>query len=149
MKIYKHVCEICGDTFESTSNRAKYCKYCRDKAQVLYNKAYAKRKAAGQATTVGSEQICPICGKTFTVASGSQKYCKDCRAKVKSKRENESGYNQRYTKENYDSTHIYVPKGQLQEIKDYAKAHNTSVNRLFITALEEYFEKHEPLKKSL
>ena len=49
--MFKHKCEMCGMEFESKSNRAKYCIYCRDKAQ------------------------------TYTVNSGSQKYCKDCTKK--------------------------------------------------------------------
>ena len=42
--MFIHTCEICGKEFESRSNRAKYYKNCRDKAQVLRNKAYMEKK---------------------------------------------------------------------------------------------------------
>ena len=54
--MFTHICEICGETFESSSNRAKYCVYCRDKAQVLRNKAYMEKKKAGTSLTVGSDK---------------------------------------------------------------------------------------------
>ncbi|MBP1534390.1 MAG: hypothetical protein IK999_09735 [Ruminococcus sp.] len=38
--------------FESPSARAKYCIYCRDKAQVLRNKAYKEKKQAGEAVVI-------------------------------------------------------------------------------------------------
>ncbi len=75
--MFTHTYQICGTKFQSQSNRAKYCVYCRDKAQVLRNKEY-KEKAAGTSIAVGSEQICPICNQPYTVTSGSQKCCKGC-----------------------------------------------------------------------
>ena len=76
--MYKHTCQICGMEFESPSARAKYCIYCRDKAQVMRNKAYKEKKQAGEAVAIGSEQICSICEKPYKVTAGSQKYCKEC-----------------------------------------------------------------------
>lgn len=76
--MFTHTYQICGTKFESQSNRAKYCVYCRDKAQVLRNKEYKEKKAAGTSIAVGSEQICPICNQPYTVTSGSQKCCKGC-----------------------------------------------------------------------
>ena len=58
--MFIHTCEICGNEFESRSNRAKYRENCRDKAQVLRNKAYIEKKKSGTSITIGSEQICPI-----------------------------------------------------------------------------------------
>ena len=55
--MFTHICEICGETFESSSNRAKYCVYCRDKAQVLRNKAYMEKKKAGTSLTVAVRRI--------------------------------------------------------------------------------------------
>ena len=55
--MYKHTCQICGMEFESPSARAKYCIYCRDKAQVMRNKAYKEKKQAGEAVEIGSEKI--------------------------------------------------------------------------------------------
>ena len=138
--MFTHICEICGEEFQSQSNRAKYCVYCRDKAQVLRNKAYSEKKLAGLSVTVGSEQICPICSKPYTVTSGSQKCCKDCQKKQNSKRKINS--NRQYTKENYDSILFYVPKGERETLKEYAKSRNMSVNKLIQTAWEEYKENH-------
>lgn len=58
--MYKHTCQICGMEFESPSARAKYCIYCRDKAQVMRNRAYKEKKQAGEAVAIGSEQICSM-----------------------------------------------------------------------------------------
>ena len=69
--MFKHKCEMCGLEFETNNTRAKYCIYCRDKAQAARNRAYAEKKKSGNAVKIGSEQVCPICGKTYTVTSGS------------------------------------------------------------------------------
>lgn len=139
--MFTHICDICGDEFQSTSNRAKYCVYCRDKAQVLRNKAYAEKKKAGLSITIGSTQVCPECNNTYTVTSGSQKCCKDCQKKHNNKQKISA--NQRYTKENYDSIIFYVPKGEREPLKDYAQSQGMSVNKLIQTALEEYKKKHK------
>lgn len=138
--MFTYICQICGDEFQSPSNRAKYCVYCRDKAQVLRNKAYKEKKAAGLSVVVGSEQICPICNKPYTVVSGSQKCCKDCQKKQDSKRKTAS--NKRFTAENYDKISFYVPKGELESIKAYAASLDISVNKLLQTALDEYKKNH-------
>lgn len=52
--MFTHTYQICGTKFQSQSNRAKYCVYCRDKAQVLRNKEYKEKKAAGTSIAVGS-----------------------------------------------------------------------------------------------
>ena len=93
--MFKHKCEMCGLEFETNNTRAKYCIYCRDKAQAARNRAYAEKKKSGSAVKIGSEQICPICGKTYTVTSGSQKYCKECTAGKKRKK---SAPNTEYSK---------------------------------------------------
>lgn len=142
--MFTHTCEMCGKEFHSTSNRAKYCIYCRDKAQVLRNKTYKEKKLAGLSIAVGSEQICPICNNKYTVTSGSQKCCKDCQKKQDSKRKINT--NKQYTKENYDSILFYVPKGERDALKEYAKSKNMSVNKLIQTALELY-KKTEDNKK--
>ena len=138
--MFIHTCQICGNKFESLSNRAKYCENCRDKAQVLRNKAYLEKKKSGTSITIGSEQICPICGNTYTVTSGSQKCCKDCQKKQDSRRKIAS--NRRFTENNYDKISFYVPKGELQIIKDFAGSQGVSVNKLIQTALEEYTKNH-------
>lgn len=77
--MYKHTCQLCGMEFESPSARVKYCIYCRDKAQVLRNKAYKEKKQAGEAVAIGSEQVCSLCGKTYTVTAGSQNTVRNAR----------------------------------------------------------------------
>ena len=62
--MFKHKCEMCGLEFETNNTRAKYCIYCRDKAQVARNRAYAEKKKSGNAVKIGSEQVCPLCGNT-------------------------------------------------------------------------------------
>ena len=89
--MFKHKCEMCGLEFETNNTRAKYCVYCRDKAQAARNRAYAEKKKSGNAVKIGSEQVCPICGKTYTVTSGAQKYCKDCTASKKRKKSTSKG----------------------------------------------------------
>ena len=143
--MFKHKCEMCGLEFETNNTRAKYCVYCRDKVQVQRNRAYAEKKKSGSAVKIGSEQICPICGKTYTVTSGSQKYCKECTAGKKRKK---SAPNTEYLKGHYDYIRVNVPKGEREKIKAYAESLGMSVNKLLLTALEEYQDKHKYDKTS-
>ena len=136
---------MCGLEFETNNTRAKYCIYCRDKAQAARNRAYAEKKKSGSAVKIGSEQICPICGKTYTVTSGSQKYCKECTAGKKRKK---SAPNTEYLKGHYDYIRVNVPKGEREKIKAYAESQGMSVNKLLLTALEEYQDKHNNSKAS-
>ena len=143
--MFKHKCEMCGLEFETNNTRAKYCIYCRDKAQAARNRAYAEKKKSGSAIKIGSEQVCPICGKTYTVTSGSQKYCKECTAGKKRKK---SAPNTEYLKGHYDYIRVNVPKGEREKIKAYAESLGMSVNKLLLTALEEYQDKHKYDKTS-
>ncbi len=137
--MFTHKCELCGMEFESKSNRAKYCFYCRDKAQVARNRAYAEKKKSGTSVPLGSEQICPICKKPYTVTSGSQKYCKDCTKKAVKKKSPDA----EYIKENYDYIRFNVPKGEGDAIKTYAQENGMTIKQLLMTALEEYKKNHE------
>ncbi len=132
-------CEMCGMEFQAGSNRAKYCIYCRDKAQVARNRAYAEKKKSGTAIQLGSEQKCPVCGKTYTVTSGSQKCCTECSAKQKRKK---TPPKTSYLKERYDYIRMNVPKGEREKIRAYADSQGMSVNALLLTALEEYKKNH-------
>jgi len=143
--LFKHKCEMCGLEFETNNTRAKYCIYCRDKVQVQRNRAYAEKKKSGSAVKIGSEQVCPICGKTYTVTSGSQKYCKECTAGKKRKK---SAPNTEYLKGHYDYIRVNVPKGEREKIKAYAESLGMSVNKLLLTALDEYQDKHKYDKTS-
>ena len=127
--------------FQCKSNRAKYCIYCRDKAQVNRNRAYAEKKKAGTSVQIGSKQTCPLCGKTYTVTSGSQKYCKDC---TKKKQQTNKGKpSAEYIKENYDYIRFNVPKGEGDAIKAYAQELGMTVKDLMLAALQEYQENHK------
>lgn len=138
--MFKHKCEMCGLEFETNNTRAKYCIYCRDKAQVARNRAYAEKKKSGNAVKIGSKQVCPICGNTYTVTSGSQKYCKECTANKKRKK---SAPNTEYLNGHYDYIRVNVPKGEREKIKAYAKSQGMSVNKLLLTTLEEYQKAHK------
>ncbi|MBR0485439.1 MAG: hypothetical protein IJJ69_11805 [Oscillospiraceae bacterium] len=139
--MFTFTCQLCGNEFETASNRAKYCPDCRIKAQGLRNKAYKQKRHEGTSKQLHSEQTCPICGKTYIQESGSQKCCADCRKKQESSRK--IATNARYTKENYEQIILYVPIGQRDELKAYAESHGLSVNKLFMTALEEYRTNHK------
>lgn len=137
--MFTHKCEMCGMEFESKSNRAKYCIYCRDKVQVMRNRAYAKKKKSGTAVAIGSEQICPICNKPYTVTSGSQKYCKNCTSKQRKK----TPPSAEYIKENYDYIRFNVLKGEGAAIKAYAQERGMTIKQLLLSALAEYKENHK------
>jgi hypothetical protein len=51
---------------------------------------------------------------------------------------NKQKYDTDIKKKLYDITTIQLPKGKLQELKEYAAARDLSVNKLIIRALEEY-----------
>lgn len=123
--------EMCGMEFLTPSSRAKYCVYCRDKAQVARNRAYAKKKKAGASVTVGSEQTCPICGKNYTVTSDFQKYYKEFTESQKWKKAQPSA---EYIKENYDYIRFNVPKVEGDAIKSYAQERGMTIKQLLLTA---------------
>ena len=139
--MYTHICQICGMEFNSESNRAKYCIYCRNKAQSMRNKAYMQKRNSNDIKPIGSTQICPICNKEFIQKSGSQKCCPDCKEKQTNARKVVS--NNKYKKANYEQINFVVPVGERDEIKAYAKSHNMSLNKLIITALKEYRDNHK------
>ena len=139
--MFKFTYQLCGNEFETASNRAKYCPDCRIKAQSLRNKIYKKKRHEGTSKELHSEQICPICGNTYIQESGSQKCCANCRKKQENSRKIAS--NARYTKENYEQIVLYVPIGQRDELKAYAQSRNLSVNKLFMAAIEEYKANHK------
>lgn len=140
MKIFTHTCAICGDEFQTSCNTAKYCKYCRDKAQVNRNKAYAEKKKNGETKPVGSTQKCPICGKDFVKKSGIQKCCTDC-AKIQVT-QRKIATNSVYTKKTYEQVRFVLPMGQRSILKEYAASLGMSVNRLLVKSLIEYQKNH-------
>lgn len=44
---------------------------------------------------------------------------------------------QKYVKNNYDRVVLTLPKGKRDEIKQYAKLNNTSMNAYIVDAIEE------------
>ena len=139
--MFTHTCEICGNAFESPSNRAKYCPNCRMKAQGMRNDKYKEKRRAGLSWEIGSDQTCPICGNSFIVVTGSQKCCENCRKKQAVKRKTKTNNN--YNKKHYKRISINVTADIHDEIKAYAVSHGMSVNSLFLAALEEYRKAHE------
>ena len=72
---HKGICAFCGDSFESSSNKAKYCSArCR-------NDAYIKRRKEYKA--MEKEKICVVCEKGFTAKKKDGMYCSDaCKQKA-------------------------------------------------------------------
>ena len=90
---------------------------------------------------IGSEQVCSLCGKTYTVTAGSQKYCKECQGKQA--RSKKISSNAQYAKANYKTLKLYVSAEERDAIKAYAESLGMSVNKLMLTALEEYQKNHD------
>lgn len=69
------LCVVCGDTFTSTRNDAKYCKpRCRNRAGYL--SSYRSHPRAPH--NVPRQNVCESCGAEFT--SGKRaRWCNDCR----------------------------------------------------------------------
>ncbi len=140
MKIFNYICENCGDSFQSYSNKAKYCIYCRDKIQSQRNMEYKKKKLSGESKVLGSIQICPQCSCEYTLNSPAQKLCPDCQKKLSVQKKIAAGAV--YSKENYEQVRFNVPLGKRDEIKTYARSRNMSVNQLLTLALDEYIRNH-------
>lgn len=132
------ICQMCGNEFKTDSNRAMYCPGCRKKRQVEKNNAYKQRRRDGLTREVGSTQPCPICGKEFVLKTGSQKCCDECRHKQTNAVKSE--YNNRYIKAHYDRLSLFLPKGESELVKEFAKSHEMSVNKLLRLALDEYMK---------
>lgn len=84
----------------------------------------------------------------FQANSNRTKYCKYCRDKVQVQRnraykEKKESPNTEYLKEKYDYIRVNVPKGERDKIKAYAESQGMSVNKLLLTALEEYQNSHK------
>ena len=76
---------------------------------------------------------------SMTEARRNIRYCKECTAGKKRKK---SAPNTEYLKGHYDYIRVNVPKGEREKIKAYAESLGMSVNKLLLTALEEYKEHH-------
>jgi len=134
--MYIKTCELCGEEFETPSNRAKYCRYCRDKANAMRQQAFQQRKKEGQTSSIGSTKNCEACGKPFKVKSGSQKYCEDCAKKQANAKKGQP--TPQYMKEHYSYISFPVSKEEGEEFREYAKQKGMSIKDLFVTALREY-----------
>lgn len=135
--MFTHKCEMCGNEFQTTLSRVKYCSSCYDKMQIQSNCAYEEKKESGAAIKIENKQIHPICGKTFTVASNSQKYFRDYTPTRK-----KSPLNREYIKGHFDYIRVNVPKGGREKIRKYARSQGMSVGELILTALKEYKANH-------
>lgn len=64
---HKGICAFCGDSFKSSSIKAKYCSArCR-------NDAYMQRRKERKLSE--REKVCAICKKPFTAKKKDGKYC--------------------------------------------------------------------------
>ena len=79
------------------------------------------------------------------MTAGSQKYCKECQQKQA--RSKKISSNAQYAKANYKTLKLYVSAEERDAIKAYAETLGMSVNKLLLTALEEYKEKHNGEKQ--
>lgn len=78
---YKGICAFCGDSFESSSSKAKYC------SQRCQNDAYMKRRKERKA--LEKQKVCAVCNKQFTAKKKDAMYCSDA-CKQKAYRERKS-----------------------------------------------------------
>ena len=74
------------------------------------------------------------------MTAGSQKYCKECQQKQA--RSKKISSNAQYAKANYKTLKLYVSAKERDAIKAYAESLGMSVNKLLLTALEEYKSNH-------
>lgn len=133
------VCQMCGNTFESSANRASYCPDCRKIRQRQRSKTYNEKISNCEKTrTIGEPEICPECGNTYILKSGSQKVCPDCRKKHNNRMKSKS--NAKYTAKTYDMCVFYVKKGRKQELKDFSSKHDMSFNELVNQAVNFYMQ---------
>lgn len=79
-KMYSHlghegICAFCGDSFKSSSPKAKYC------SQRCKNDAYMKRRKGR--TELEKQKICAMCKKQFMAKKKDAMYCSNaCKQKA-------------------------------------------------------------------
>ena len=135
-KVYNKICEICGMEFQTVSNRAKYCIWCRKEKQLERNLVYKQNKEDGKVRRLGSTQICDECGKSFTLNSASQRTCNSCSSIRNAKKKSKS--NTKYRNNTYDQIVFYVKKGEREELKEYVASKNMSMNEFVNNAIISY-----------
>ncbi len=133
--MFELTCQRCGNEYTSKVNRAGYCPDCRIERQKERNREYLKRKNAGKSRTIGAEDVCQKCGKSYIIKTGSQVLCDDCIDK--GVRLTRSAANTKYRDNNYDTVYVYVPKGEKENLKEYAKNHDMSLNEFVNFAILE------------
>ena len=75
------------------------------------------------------------------MAAFSQKYFRECERKQA--RSKKISSNAQYAKANYKTLKLYVSAEERDAIKAYAETLGMSVNKLLLTALEEYQKAHK------
>lgn len=139
--IKEFICKMCGNTFQSTANRASYCPDCRKVRQNNRSKIYQEKiKNCEKTRTIGEPEICPECGNTYILKSGSQKVCENCRKKYTNKKKSKP--NSEYTAKNYDTCIFYMKKGTKKNIQDFAAEHNMSFNEFVNNAITLYIQQN-------
>lgn len=141
--MYTHTCLTpdCSVEYESKSARRGYCPDCRKERQKQRNREYLDRKARGESRSVGSADICENCGQPFIIKTGSQKLCDDCIEKGMRATKRISYPD--YKRNNYDSCTFYLPKGEREDLKEFATLHGKSMNEFVVEAIAEYRKKLE------
>lgn len=136
------ICKMCGNTFQTTANRASYCPECRKIRQNERAKVYREKIMNCERTrTIGEPEICPECGNTYILKSGSQKVCENCRKKHTNKMKSKT--NAEYTAKNYDACIFYVKKGRKKIIQDFASKRKMSMNEFVNTAIDLYIKQND------
>lgn len=78
---YKGICTFCGEPFESSSPKAKYC------SQRCKNDAYMKRRK--ERKVLEEQKICIMCKKQFIAKKKDAMYCcKACKQKAYREKKN-------------------------------------------------------------
>ena len=66
---YEGICAFCGESFKSSSPKAKYC------SRRCQNDAYMKRRK--ERKELEKQKICVMCKKQFTAKKKDAMYCSD------------------------------------------------------------------------
>ena len=154
--LYKHnkgvnrmkefICQMCGNKFNTTANRASYCPECRKQRQLERAKTYNQKiKNCEKTRTIGELEICPECGNTYILKSGSQKVCENCRKKHTNQKKIKP--NSEYKAKNYDTCIFYVKKGEKQGIQEYAEKNGMSLNELVNLSIKTFMENNKENNK--
>ncbi len=136
-KTYILTCKRCSNEYESGSARQGYCAECKRIRANERARESRERKARGESRSIGSADICEKCGQPYIIKTGSQKLCENCIEKgviIRRTKQN----NSKYRAEKYDEVHIFLPKGEREQLKIFASFLDKSMNEFIIEAITKY-----------